>query len=207
MVATEAKHEVEKEDDTNSCTECADEEEDREVDEAVATNDLDETEVVVPSKFICPLTLDIMKDPLMSRHGQNYERKAIMEWIHQGNDTCPMTRQPLKLSGLITNHQLKQQIEQWRIENNYKVNHSSKKKKKSKFESTERILGMYCDFREETTDRSRDDPQIVLEWRRPASLDDEDTNGVNRNNHSNKFRNFLTRFRSKPNRTSATTMV
>jgi U-box domain len=211
---------LEQEDDTNSSTECADEYDD--VDEADQEDDeddnnttdnnneyrlKDDTELVVPSKFICPLTLDIMKDPLISRHGQSYERRAIMEWIHQGNSTCPMTRQPLRLSGLITNHSLKAQIQQWKKENNYNsssknntsksqvTNDNNTKKKKKKQESTERILGMYCNFMEETTDRSRDDPPVILEWRRPASLD-EDAPTTSRPSN-NTIRNFFTRFRSK----------
>lgn len=231
---------LEQEDDTNSSTECADEEDDvhdadhddDEDEEGIDSNNNssssnednlnDDSDVVIPSNFICPLTLEIMKDPLISRHGQSYERRAIMEWIHQGNSTCPMTRQPLRLSGLITNHALKVQIELWKKENNYNskknntsnsqaTNSNKTKKKKKKQESTERILGMYCNFLEETTDRSRDDPPMILEWRRPASFDEETPTITTRRSTStnNTIRNFFTRFRSKhnSNNTTPTTMV
>ena len=234
--------ELEKEDDTNSSTECADDDEEEVDDEDEGeerrneSNTNDVSELTVPSNFICPLTLEIMKDPLISRHGQSYERRAIMEWIHQGNATCPMTRQPLRLSGLITNHALKKQIEQWKKENHYKSQNetnketsgatsltSDKKKKKKKTkqcESTERILGMYCNFMEETTDRSRDDPPMILEWRRPASFDDDDnevdgrrstrsnnSSSTNHNNTTGSIRNIFTRFRSKRNQNQPATMV
>ena len=233
--------ELEKEDDTNSSTECADDDEEEVDDEDEGeerrneSNTNDVSELTVPSNFICPLTLEIMKDPLISRHGQSYERRAIMEWIHQGNATCPMTRQPLRLSGLITNHALKKQIEQWKKENHYKsqnetnketsgatslTNDKKTKKKTKKCESTERILGMYCNFMEETTDRSRDDPPMILEWRRPASFDDDDnevdgrrstrsnnSSSTNHNNTTGSIRNIFTRFRSKRNQNQPTTMV
>jgi hypothetical protein len=266
---------IEQEDDTNSCTECCaddDEVDEDDIDDSdtedenedeidmnttntTANNAMDDmesyVELMIPSNFICPLTLEIMNDPLLSRHGQSYERSAIMEWIHQGNMTCPMTRQPLRLSGLITNHTLKVQIDQWKIQNNYynqpqsshqkKSTGSTEKKKKKKksnqYNSTERILGMYCNFLEETTDRSRDDPPIILEWRRPTSDDEEEdeedearnitstrstasssllsrqrrqrtsNNTTNTNTNTNGIQKFWTRFRSKPPSNTTPTMV
>ncbi|CAB9503903.1 Putative E3 ubiquitin-protein ligase LIN [Seminavis robusta] len=77
------------------------------------------TEDIIPSEFICPLTLQLFENPLLSRHGMNYERSAIVEWLDLGNDTCPLTRQPLKLSGLIHNKHLKNKIELWKQENGW----------------------------------------------------------------------------------------
>lgn len=84
---------------------------------------LDETETETesedldpPSDFICGLTMEIMDDPLMSRYGHNYERAAIVEWLTRGNDTCPMTRRPMKLSDLISNHHLRSRIHEWKEE-------------------------------------------------------------------------------------------
>ena len=68
-----------------------------------------------PSHFICPLTLQIMRDPVLSRYGQNYERCAILEWLtsSNGHGSCPLTRRPLELRGLVSNHNLRCQIRQW----------------------------------------------------------------------------------------------
>ena len=71
-------------------------------------------------KFICPINLSIMKEPLMSKSGQNYDRKAILEWLNGGNTNCPLTRQPLKHSLLVPNNALKLRIEKWRQENDIK---------------------------------------------------------------------------------------
>lgn len=69
----------------------------------------------IPSHFLCPITLDIMKQPLMNRSGQSYERSAIISWVSK-HGTCPLTRQPLHLSGLIPNVRLTADIRQWQYD-------------------------------------------------------------------------------------------
>lgn len=75
----------------------------------------DET-IEIPEAFVCPITQELMTDPVVTRYGQSYERSAIIEWIAKGKD-CPLTRQPLSLSGIITNHSLRSQIRQWQVKN------------------------------------------------------------------------------------------
>eukprot|EP00977_Amphora_coffeiformis_P017440 scaffold5684_cov169-Amphora_coffeaeformis.AAC.15 len=72
--------------------------------------------IEVPEQFICPITQELMTDPVVTRYGQSYERSAIVEWIAAGKD-CPMTRQKLTLSGIITNHSLRAKIRQWQVDN------------------------------------------------------------------------------------------
>lgn len=69
--------------------------------------------VQIPSEFICPITLEVMIHPLMSRCGHNFERHAILEWISNGNGGCPLTRQPMALEDLIPNKRLETQIAMW----------------------------------------------------------------------------------------------
>ena len=71
----------------------------------------------VPHEFICPLTLEIMINPLMDRSGRSYERAAILEWITKMNSTCPITRRPLSVKDLLPNNKLRKEILQWREEN------------------------------------------------------------------------------------------
>ena len=73
--------------------------------------------VLVPNQFICPITLEILKHPLMTRSGLVFERSAILDWLENGNNTCPLTREPMRLSDLITHRPLKSQIEMWRSAN------------------------------------------------------------------------------------------
>uniref|UniRef100_A0A7S2YQY8 U-box domain-containing protein n=1 Tax=Entomoneis paludosa TaxID=265537 RepID=A0A7S2YQY8_9STRA len=70
-----------------------------------------------PVEFLCPITTEIMRDPLMTRNGLSFERKAILQWISNHNNTCPMTREPLTPSGLVTNAALKGRIQAWLQEN------------------------------------------------------------------------------------------
>lgn len=71
----------------------------------------------IPHEFICPLTLEIMVNPLMDRSGRSFERRAILEWITTQNSTCPITRQPLFVKDLIPNNKLRTEIMSWRVEN------------------------------------------------------------------------------------------
>lgn len=67
----------------------------------------------IPDDFICPLTLEMMEDPLMTRSGLNFEREVILKWLNQGNSTCPLTRTPLSPSMLVPNAALRNRIRQW----------------------------------------------------------------------------------------------
>jgi hypothetical protein len=121
-----------------------------------------EDEVEPPHEFICSLTMDLMNDPVVSRYGQSFERSAIIEWLARGNDTCPMTRQPLKLSDLITNHQLRAKIRRWQIENNADVTVIAD----SSFGSRNGAYFGFVLMPEEDpdpTERSQDDDAIIVE--------------------------------------------
>ncbi|GAQ85324.1 hypothetical protein KFL_002290150 [Klebsormidium nitens] len=42
-----------------------------------------------PERFLCPLTQDIMSDPVIVTSGRVYERSAIERWL-KDHDTCPL---------------------------------------------------------------------------------------------------------------------
>jgi U-box domain len=65
-------------------------------------------------EFICPLTLTVMEDPVMTITGRSFERVAIMEWLARGNNTCPLSRQELHVYDLVTNHSLHAKIHKWK---------------------------------------------------------------------------------------------
>jgi hypothetical protein len=65
-----------------------------------------------PKEFICPITMDIMSDPVVMPDGHTYEREAITQaLIH--NAISPLTRQPMKISDARTNYALKSLIDSW----------------------------------------------------------------------------------------------
>ncbi|KAL3920189.1 MAG: hypothetical protein SGILL_003386 [Bacillariaceae sp.] len=75
----------------------------------------------VPNDLICPLTLEIFTDPLMSKHGHNFEREAILEWLAKGNQECPLTRKPLSPSMLFPNAKMRLKVRSWQQANQLEV--------------------------------------------------------------------------------------
>jgi hypothetical protein len=73
--------------------------------------------MIPPTEFICPLTKDIMSDPLVSRYGTHFERKAIIDWLEKGNNFCPQTGNPLRPSYLISDKNLQWKIRYWAKKN------------------------------------------------------------------------------------------
>jgi SUMO ligase MMS21 Smc5/6 complex component len=68
----------------------------------------------IPPEFVCPITSEPMRFPLMTRTGLNFERDAILDWMSNYNNSCPITRQPLTARDLVPNHALKWEIDAWR---------------------------------------------------------------------------------------------
>ena len=62
--------------------------------------------------FFCPITDDIMRDPVSTADGQTYERAAIESWLER-SDTSPATGAQLPSKTLIPNIALRQSIEEW----------------------------------------------------------------------------------------------
>jgi hypothetical protein len=81
-----------------------------------------------PEDFLCPINLEIMRDPVIVATGQTYERVAIARWLEGGHDTCPKSGQKLPHLRLIPNYALKNLITQWCLENNVPSFEKSDKK-------------------------------------------------------------------------------
>ena len=56
----------------------------------------------VPDDYICPITAEIMTDPVTTADGFTYEREAITEWLRT-KDTSPNTGAKLESKTLIPN--------------------------------------------------------------------------------------------------------
>ncbi|KAK6775193.1 hypothetical protein RDI58_026194 [Solanum bulbocastanum] len=72
---------------------------------------------VIPDDFRCPISLELMKDPVIVSTGQTYERSCIQKWLDAGHKTCPKTQQTLLHTALTPNYVLKSLIALW-CENN-----------------------------------------------------------------------------------------
>ncbi|KAJ8766643.1 hypothetical protein K2173_001163 [Erythroxylum novogranatense] len=73
--------------------------------------------VQIPYHFRCPVSLELMRDPVTVCTGQTYDRTSIESWVATGNTTCPVTRAPLTDFTLIPNHTLRRLIQDWCVAN------------------------------------------------------------------------------------------
>jgi hypothetical protein len=74
-------------------------------------------ELIIPSHFKCPISLDLMKDPVTLSSGITYDRENIEKWLESGNFTCPVTNQGLRSFDQIPNHTLRRMIQEWCVDN------------------------------------------------------------------------------------------
>lgn len=70
----------------------------------------------VPYEFLCPITQEIMKDPVCASDGYSYERKAIEEWLTK-KQTSPIMNVPISGTQLYPNKILKMLINKY-LQNN-----------------------------------------------------------------------------------------
>ncbi|KAF7667905.1 hypothetical protein LDENG_00041490 [Lucifuga dentata] len=68
----------------------------------------------IPDEFLCPITRELMKEPVMAADGYSYEKEAIEKWINTKNRSSPMTNLPLLTTLLTPNHTLKMAICRWK---------------------------------------------------------------------------------------------
>ncbi|KAL6840263.1 hypothetical protein ACP4OV_030073 [Aristida adscensionis] len=72
----------------------------------------------VPSHFLCPISLQLMRDPVTLPTGISYDRAAISRWLAApapaAGRACPVTRLPLAPEPQLTpNHTLRRLIHSW----------------------------------------------------------------------------------------------
>jgi hypothetical protein len=70
-----------------------------------------------PQEFLCPITMEIMMNPVVMSDGHTYERAAITQALAR-NPVSPMTRQPMSMNNARTNYALKSLINSWITQNN-----------------------------------------------------------------------------------------
>ncbi|XP_008571570.1 PREDICTED: WD repeat, SAM and U-box domain-containing protein 1 isoform X2 [Galeopterus variegatus] len=67
----------------------------------------------IPDEFICPITRELMKDPVIASDGYSYEKEAMENWISKKKRTSPMTNLVLSSVVLTPNRTLKMAINRW----------------------------------------------------------------------------------------------
>ncbi|KAL2636143.1 hypothetical protein R1flu_007622 [Riccia fluitans] len=74
-------------------------------------------DVAVPDFFRCPISLELMRDPVTLCTGQTYDRISIEKWFDKGHNTCPSTMEILDNTELLPNHTLRRLIQDWCVSN------------------------------------------------------------------------------------------
>ncbi|CAL0316845.1 unnamed protein product [Lupinus luteus] len=92
--------------------------------------------VSIPPYFRCPLSLELMSDPVILASGQTYERQSIQKWLDHGLTICPKTRQRLTHTNLIPNYTVKAMIANWCDGNDVKISSNSDHNQSSRITSS-----------------------------------------------------------------------
>lgn len=71
-----------------------------------------------PATFLCPISLEIMREPVMAADGYSYERSAIEHWFGTGARSSPMTNDAMASTALTPNRVLRSQISEWQGRSN-----------------------------------------------------------------------------------------
>ncbi|XP_076959124.1 U-box domain-containing protein 9-like [Bidens hawaiensis] len=66
-----------------------------------------------PQEFRCPISKELMRDPVILATGQTYDRPFIQKWLKAGNRICPKTQQVLSHTILTPNYLVRDMITQW----------------------------------------------------------------------------------------------
>lgn len=67
----------------------------------------------VPDAFFCPITTELLIDPVVCADGHTYERSAINEWLEL-HDTSPLTNELLTDKSLLPNRALRKLVASFR---------------------------------------------------------------------------------------------
>ncbi len=66
----------------------------------------------VPVKFLCPITGELIRDPVIAIDGHTYEKSALLMWLER-NPSSPITRKPMTKDDFRPNYHLLSEIQKW----------------------------------------------------------------------------------------------
>ncbi|XP_059063517.1 U-box domain-containing protein 1-like [Cryptomeria japonica] len=76
--------------------------------------DKDDSYWNVPEELKCPISLDLMRDPVIVESGHTYDCASISEWLDSGHSTCRLSGQKLpRQPPLISNYAIRSLVSQW----------------------------------------------------------------------------------------------
>ncbi|OMO59813.1 Armadillo [Corchorus olitorius] len=89
----------------------------RNVDQTDARCNMEILSCLNPEDFRCPISLELMIDPVTVSTGQTYDRSSIQKWFKAGNMICPKTGEKLANTELVPNTNLRKLIHQFCADN------------------------------------------------------------------------------------------
>ena len=72
-----------------------------------------------PCNYICPLTLQLMNEPMNDGCGHCFDRDAIVAWLEY-HEMCPISRKPITRRELRPSRALRRRIQEWKRLHDYK---------------------------------------------------------------------------------------
>ena len=76
----------------------------------------------VPPELICPITLEVMVEPvLLIGDGHTYDRGSISRWLQGGKMRSPVTNLPLDTPQIVTNYVVRAMLERIASEHPQKI--------------------------------------------------------------------------------------
>ena len=67
----------------------------------------------VPENLCCPISMELMAQPVIAADGFTYDRASIEAWLARGKTTSPTTGAPLEHTHLTPNHLVKSMIAEY----------------------------------------------------------------------------------------------
>jgi len=74
--------------------------------------EMEELDSVLENSFRCPISMEIMVDPVFAADGHTYERAEMERWLIS-KSTSPLTNEVLPHKMLVPNHNLRSQIREY----------------------------------------------------------------------------------------------
>ena len=71
-----------------------------------------ELESLYPETFMCPISRNVMKEPVIDKDGNSWEKENIISWL-QDHNTSPITRRIMTVTELVPNRTLQLTIENY----------------------------------------------------------------------------------------------
>ena len=67
----------------------------------------------VMSQLLCPITQELMRDPVMTKYGHLFERVALEAWLAKSGGKCPLTQNQIGPGDYHPAYAVKQMIEEY----------------------------------------------------------------------------------------------